>query len=48
MQADINKVEAGHASIFVAGWRPFIGWVRAALTCFCPDGRRTPGRPSRL
>ena len=26
-QADINKVEAGHKSIYVAGWRPFIGWV---------------------
>lgn len=27
MQAEINKIEAGHRSIFVAGWRPFIGWV---------------------
>ena len=27
MQSEINKVEAGHKSIFVAGWRPFIGWV---------------------
>ena len=26
-QADINKVEAGSSSIFVSGWRPFIGWV---------------------
>lgn len=26
-QTDINKVEAAHESIFVAGWRPFIGWV---------------------
>ncbi|MBT4876347.1 MAG: hypothetical protein HON48_14215 [Desulfobacula sp.] len=26
-QMDINKVEAEHKSIFVAGWRPFIGWV---------------------
>ena len=26
-QAAINKVEAEHSSIFVAGWRPFIGWV---------------------
>lgn len=26
-QAKINQVEAGHRSIFVAGWRPFIGWV---------------------
>jgi hypothetical protein len=26
-QLDINKVEAASSSIFVAGWRPFIGWV---------------------
>ena len=25
-QLDINKQEAAHRSIFVAGWRPFIGW----------------------
>lgn len=26
-QIEVNKAEATHASIFVAGWRPFIGWV---------------------
>jgi hypothetical protein len=26
-QMEINKVEAAHKSIFVSGWRPFIGWV---------------------
>ena len=26
-QAEINKIEAGSSSIFVAGWRPFIGWT---------------------
>ncbi len=26
-QLEINKAEATHNSIFVAGWRPFIGWV---------------------
>ena len=26
-QLKINAVEAAHKSIFVAGWRPFIGWV---------------------
>jgi hypothetical protein len=26
-QLEINKVEAEHHSVFVAGWRPFIGWV---------------------
>lgn len=29
-QAATNQVEAGHRSIFVAGWRPFIGWVCGA------------------
>ena len=26
-QNEINKIEAQHRSLFVAGWRPFIGWV---------------------
>ena len=26
-QAEINTLEAQHRSVFVAGWRPFIGWV---------------------
>ena len=26
-QLEVNKSEAAHRSIFVAGWRPFIGWV---------------------
>jgi len=26
-QLEINKVEAAHGSIFVAGWRPAVGWV---------------------
>lgn len=26
-QIAVNTEEAKHASIFVAGWRPFIGWV---------------------
>ena len=26
-QLDINKVEATNPSVFVSGWRPFIGWV---------------------
>lgn len=25
-QLEINKTEAAHRSVFVAGWRPFIGW----------------------
>lgn len=26
-QLEVNKTEAAHKSIFVAGWRPFIGWA---------------------
>lgn len=26
-QTDTNKIEAANSSIFVAGWRPFIGWI---------------------
>lgn len=28
-QTEINKIEAGHRSLFVAGWRPAIGWICA-------------------
>ena len=28
-QVEVNKQEAQHKSIFVAGWRPFTGWVTA-------------------
>ena len=28
-QVELNKVEASHRSVFVAGWRPAIGWVCA-------------------
>jgi hypothetical protein len=26
-QVDINKIEAASTSVFVAGWRPAVGWV---------------------
>ena len=26
-QLEINKQEAAHRSLFVAGWRPFVGWT---------------------
>lgn len=29
-QAEITLAEANHRSVFVAGWRPFIGWVAGA------------------
>lgn len=29
-QMEVNKTEAGNPSVFVSGWRPFIGWVCGA------------------
>ena len=29
-QLDIDKAEASNASVFVSGWRPFIGWTCGA------------------
>jgi hypothetical protein len=26
-QVEVNKLEAQHASLFVAGWRPALGWL---------------------
>lgn len=26
-QLEVNKVEAAHKNMFVAGWRPAIGWI---------------------
>ena len=28
-QLAVNAVEAAHKSLFVAGWRPFCGWISA-------------------
>ena len=28
-QTDINKIEAANPSVFVSGWRPFVGWICA-------------------
>lgn len=28
-QVELNKISAAHRSIFVAGWRPAVGWVCA-------------------
>ena len=30
VQVEVNKVEAASSSLFVAGWRPAIGWVCGA------------------
>ena len=31
-QLDANKAEASNPSVFVSGWRPFVGWV-CGLAC---------------
>ena len=33
-QLEISKQEAAHRSIFVAGWRPFIGWSCGFAMCY--------------
>jgi len=33
-QIDVNKAEASNPSIFVAGWRPFVGWVCGVAFAF--------------
>ena len=33
-QLEINKAEASHRSIFVAGWRPFVGWTCGVALCW--------------
>ena len=33
-QVEVNKAEAKHSSIFVAGWRPFIGWTCGVALCY--------------
>ena len=27
VQGELTKIEAQHRTVFVAGWRPFIGWI---------------------
>lgn len=34
VQVDVNKTEAQHSSVFVAGWRPAIGWIGAAAMAY--------------
>lgn len=52
-QNQVNAVEAGNRNLFVAGWRPFIGWVCAAalvyqflarplIIIFAPPGTPAP------
>lgn len=34
IQTKINEIEAKHRTVFVAGWRPFIGWVTGIAFAF--------------
>ena len=34
LQTEINKVEAAHSSLFVAGWRPAVGWCGVAAMAY--------------
>ena len=38
-QISVNKVEAAHKSLFVAGWRPFIGWVCGSALAYAYIGQ---------
>lgn len=38
-QIDVNKTEATHANLFVAGWRPFIGWTGGVALGYAFIGR---------
>jgi hypothetical protein len=33
-QIEVNKIEAAHKSLFVAGWRPFVGWTCATALAY--------------
>lgn len=33
-QLEVNKTEAANSSLFVAGWRPFIGWTCGAAFAY--------------
>jgi hypothetical protein len=33
-QLEVNKVEAAHKNMFVAGWRPFVGWCCASALAY--------------
>lgn len=33
-QTEVNKAEAANGSLFVSGWRPFVGWTCGAAFAF--------------
>lgn len=38
-QVEVNKVEAASQSLFVSGWRPFVGWVCGGSFAYALVGR---------
>lgn len=40
-QLEINAKEAAHPSIFVAGWRPFVGWSSGFGLAYATIGHNT-------
>lgn len=37
-QVEVNKTEASSTSLFVAGWRPFVGWVCGGSLAYAAVG----------
>jgi hypothetical protein len=33
-QMKVNEIEAANPNLFVAGWRPFIGWICGVALCY--------------
>ncbi|MDY0124498.1 holin family protein [Sulfurimonas sp.] len=33
-QIEVNKIEAQHPNIFIAGWRPAVGWIGAIALAY--------------
>lgn len=34
LQTSINELDSKNSSLFVSGWRPFVGWVCGVGVCF--------------
>ena len=54
-QLDTNKAEAGSPNMFVAGWRPFVGWicgtgfgVQFVIGPLCEWGASMAGHPVKF
>lgn len=54
-QVSINKIEAASTNMFIAGWRPWVGWVSGSglafqfvLSPFIEWGMALAGHPTKL